>query len=215
MTLAQLQSRLARFLGLQNIGDDPAYLTWSTDALNDAQIEVAAELQVPRRLTTIVASSGPFPAPSDIQTWGIIAATDTTNGNPLAIVDPQTRLAKYPSNTIGTPELIEYYQVSNTLQLYPAPPAPVNVEIYYARIPTPMVAPTDEPFDGMYREYHIIVALKAALLVHEADWGDPSRVQWVYQRYEIEKRRFAERVNKERHTKPLGEGEISGFTGTA
>lgn len=208
MTLAQLQSHLARLIGLQAPGDDPNVAAWMTDALNQAQLEIATDLQIPRSITTIPAVSGSFPVPGGTQSWGILAARDLTNNNPLAIVDPARRLAELGPLTTGVPSYLEYDPSAGTLVPYPVPTAPIDIELVYAVIPTDMVNPTDQPWNGAYPDYHFLVAMKAALLIHESDWADPNRIQWVMTRFSLQLRKFAKRINAGKDFKPRSEVEL-------
>lgn len=206
MTLAQLQTQLARLIGLQNIGNDPNVAAWTTDALNQAQLEIATDLQIPRVRFTLGPGVNPFVLPSGIQSWGVIAVRDITNDNPLAIVDPARRLAESNPSSTGIPVFAEYD--FNQLNLYPVPTAPVQIEVVAAVIPADMTLPTDQPWNGQYPDYHGLIAMKAALLIHESDWDDPQRIQWVMGRYAARLRQFVKRINAEKDAKPRSEVEI-------
>lgn len=209
MTLADLQSRLARLVGTSAITDDPVFSSWSVDVLNDSMDKIATALQIPRNRISIPGVTASFAVPADMQTWGLLAVTDTTNGNPLAIVDAARGMARYAPPPIASIPAAAVYEPSNpNVDILPNAAAPISVDVLYAVYPDQLVNPTDEPFNGTYREYHYIVALGAALLVHEGDWADIQRVDWVRKRYEQELEEFTRRVNAFHKAKPRSEVEI-------
>jgi len=207
MTLAQLQGQLARLIGLQNVSNDPNVAAWVTDALNQAQLEIAVDLQIPRTRFTLGPGVNPFVLPPGIQSWGVLAVRDITNDNPLAIIDPSRRLAESNPTATGVPIFAEYG--FNQLNLYPAPTTPVQIEVVAAVIPADMVLATDQPWNGQYPDYHGLIAMKAALLIHESDWSDPKRTQWVMGRYAARLNQFVKRINAKKDAKPRSEVEIS------
>ncbi len=208
MTLADLKLRLARLLGLENVSDDPVFSAWSSAALNDAMGKLSAQLQIPRKTYTLSSVVDSATAPSDMQTWGLLAANDMTNGTSLAIIDPARRMSRFPEAVTAPPTAVEYDVANNRLTLWPKPPSKIDLLILYAAVPQQMVADTDVPFNGQYDEFHYIIAFGAALLVHEGDWGDPQRVDWVRKRYIEELAEFVARVNTFNKSKPRSEVEI-------
>jgi len=208
MTLTQLQAYLARELGLTALADDPVFQAWSLNAFNEVQLDVATRLQIPRAIITQPSVSGPFPVPAGMQSWGLLSARDTTNDNPLAIVGVARRQALTRSTPPGIPAFLEYDPALATLTPYPTPAAPVNIELYFAIVPTQLAAPGDQPFNGLFQEWHHVVALGAAQRITEADWGDENQVRWLIRRYEDELVKFANRVRHGKDVKPRSEVEI-------
>lgn len=209
MTLTQLQAYLARELGLSALADDPVFQGWSLDAFNEIQNDVATRLQIPRAVATVSGVTGPFPVPAGMQSWGLLSARDITNNNQLAVVGVARRQALIGSAGAGIPAFIQYDPALTAIALYPTPATPVNVELYFAIVPTPLANPTDQPLNGLFQEWHHVIALGAAQRIIEADWADENQVRWLVQRYENELNKFAERVREGKDTKPRSEVEIN------
>lgn len=215
MNLTQLQARLARYLGLANVTDDPDVAAWTAIALNDAQLSIATELQIPRDVRTVTIPPGPYSLGPGVQSWGLLAAADTTNGNPLGVVSTARRVAEFPSlPPASVPRIVAYEPSTNTIELLPPPIAPVTVVLYLALIPADMVNPTDEPWNGQYADWHDLVAMRAALLVQEADWADPNRVAWVKKRYDEKLASFMRRINEHKDIAPQSEVRLDELAGT-
>lgn len=208
MTLTQLQAYLARELGLSALADDPVFQGWSLDAFNEVQNDVATRLQIPRAITTVTGVTGPFPVPAGMQSWGLLAARDITNNNQLAVVGVARRQALVGSAAAGIPAFIQYDPALATLDLFPAPVTPVNIELYFAVLPSPLASPGDQPLNGLFSEWHHVIALGAAQRLIEADWADENQVRWLVRRYEDELSKFAARVLEEKDTKPRSEVEL-------
>lgn len=215
MNLTQLQAYLARELGLTALADDPVFQAWSLNAFNEVQNDVATRLQIPRATTVQPGVAGPFPVPAGMQSWGLLSAWDTTNGNPLAIVGVARRQALVGSLPPGTPAFLEYDPALANITPYPAPAVPVNIELYYAVVPTPLANPTDQPLNGLFQEWHHVIALGAAQRIIEADWADENQVRWLLRRYEDELVKFAIRVRQGKDVKPRSEVEINDAPRTA
>lgn len=195
-------------MGLKNITDDDVFNAWAVDALNDAMINIAVELQIPRVITTVSSVTTQFTLPSNMQTWGLLAVSDTTNGNPLAVVDLARRIAVAPTTATGTPRFVAYDPSRSYAEISPPSATDINLEILYAAVPTQMSVDTDTPFDGLYSEFHHVVAMGAALLAHEGDWADPQRIDWVRKRYVSEMEAFRQRINANSLSRPRSEVEI-------
>jgi len=209
MNLGQLQTQLARLIGLDSTDNDPNVAAWATDALNQAQHEIAVDLQIPRSSVLLPSVSGPVSLPSNVQSWGVLAVFDATNHNPLAIIDEAKGYAEgAPTAITGTPTIAVYSHSANTLTPHPIPSSPIDLYVHYAFIPPDMTSSTDEPWAGQYRDHHYIVALKAALLIHESDWADPKRVEWVMSRYSLRLQRLRQRIEAQKDAKPRSEVEI-------
>ena len=215
MTLTQLQAYLARELGLSALADDPVFQNWSLDAFNEIHLDVATRLQIPRATTIVPNVAGPFPVPAGMQSWGLLSARDATNNNPLAIVGVARRQALVGNPPPGIPAFLEYDPALINVTPYPTPAAPVNIELYFAVIPAQLVNPTDQPFNGLFQEWHHVVALGAAQRITESDWADENQVRWLIQRYEDELAKFASRVRHGKDVKPRSEVEIDDAPRTA
>ena len=210
MTFAQLQALLARYLGLQALADDPVFNAWGPDALNDAHLQIARELQIPRRVDTYVSTPDEIIIPPDIQTWGILTAYNDTDGVPMTVISP----ARSGMVTGTIPRFIVYDPSILNVRLLPQPTTPINVTTYVAIVPLQLVNDTNEPFNGRYAEFHHVVALKAALDILDGDiGGDDQRVQWLMSRYLDSMRRFERAVDEGKDVRPRSKVVIDDVAG--
>lgn len=182
MTLAELQTALARLVGLVNINDDPKFTAWAPSALNEAQVGIAGAVNIPRYTVPVVATDTIL-LPANIQTGGLLNVVNNTDNKTLPIVDLTRAYDEFGGTAAtGVPLKVGYDGVA-AARLFPAAAAPVNLSITYAAVPATMVNPTDEPWDGLYADFHRVIAYKAALLLWEGDWPNPERVEFVKKRY--------------------------------
>ncbi len=188
MTYTELQTRLARYLGNASLADDPTYSSWAGDAINQAHLELARELKLPRGYNTLNVVTGTVTIPDTLQTDGLLYVTDATNANPLPILYPEKIASKLPdrgSLSAGVPKVVEYDPFNPAqFKLWPAPAAATDLDIIYAKAPATLSASTDTPWENQLPEFHDLIALLAALLTFEGDWADTERVVWVKRRYD-------------------------------
>ena len=206
MTYAELQDALARLVGVQALGNDPALATWAPQVLNEAQDDIARLLQIPRATTTLT-YTGPVTLPAGAQSWGLLAATDLTHGNTLAIVDSTRKHGLAAPGSVGIPQWAAYDGISNELELIPTPTAPLTLELVYAVIPADMSSPADQPWNGALPEYHNLVALLAAVMLHEAKFVNVERINWIKQRYQSGLTELYRRLEPKDRVKPSSEVE--------
>ncbi len=210
MTYAELQNRLARYLGLQALADDPRFNAWGPDAINDALLEIAQELQIPRRVETVASAAETVTPTVAPQTWGILAAYNETDGIPLTVIS-YARTALIGS---AFPRYLLYDPSLPSMTLAPAPLVPsISVRLYYAVTPSTLVAPTDEPFNGAYSEFHHVIALRAAMLMLEGDSGDEKTTEWLTARYRYELQRWRRAAIEGKGVRPRSEVNLDDFAG--
>lgn len=196
MTYADLQQRLALYLGLGSLADDPNVAAWGPIALNDAQRELSSIFKIPR--TTEAFSTNPafttFPAQYD----GILQASETNIGRPLAVLTSSKAISRFPNFPTASdvyPAAVVQDEINHSqLTFYPNPTSPFSVSVLYAYVAPDMVNPTDVPWGGAYAEWHDTIALRAALQIFEADWADKERIGWVKKRHDERLSQFARYV---------------------
>ena len=205
MTFAELQNRLARYLGLQALTDDPRFSAWGPDALNDAHLEIAQELQIPRVREQVTSTVDVVIPTRQVQTWGMLTAYNLSYSMPLAIISPARARDLLPVEA----RYLIYEPSYPNLSLHTTPAGDLDVELYYAYVPEPMANPGDQPFEGYFTEFHGIVALGAAKTLLEADNGDPKLVEWLTGRYYAELERFRRAIEERRGVRPRSEVNLN------
>ena len=219
MTYAELQTRLARYLGNASLADDPTYNTWAGDAINQAHLELARGLRLPRGYSTLSVTTGTVTIPDTLQTDGLLYVSDATNANPLPILYPEKIASKMPDRTslpAGIPKVVEYDPFNpSQFKLWPPPAATTTLDVIYAKNPATLSASTDTPWDNQLPEFHDVIALRAALLVFEGDWPDTERIAWVRNRYEEQFTQAKEFLKAGRNPHSNRPGEVKAYDATA
>ncbi len=190
MTFGELKTRLARYLGLQALSDDPNAASWGPDALNQAQLEIARELSFPRKIASITTgSSNPITFATDAQSGGLLVVYNKDAKEIIPFFDKTQGMAEYANllDKRGYPRVALYDPaLPNELEIYPLPVVATNIDVYYAALPPDMVNDTDVPWSGNFPEHHDVIALRAAMLILESDFADTTRIGWIRNRYNVE-----------------------------
>jgi len=114
---------------------------------------------------------------------------DKDNQHQLTIYDKATGSSKYANltNLRGRPSIALYDpSTPGQVDVYPFPVATTTLSFYYSVVPADMVNDTDVPWNGAFPEHHDVIALRAAMLLLEADFADTSKVGWMRNRYNVE-----------------------------
>lgn len=176
MTLAQIRTEVARYLGVVDITLDGYYNSNYLAAVNRAQNQTGIDLHVPIKVG-VVSTVGPTVVlPSDARSdmvLSVLAENMTSFGSrQLSVVeiDEAYRLEGTLNQPAGTPvPKLAIFGQGSFLTIFPSQPVTTTYNIVYVAVPTDLAADTDNAWGGTYPSYHYLIAIKAAMLLLVSD----------------------------------------------
>ena len=154
------------------------------ELLNLAMDEISREIKLPQRTVTYesATSVADMVLPTDARSEGLIAVYGLSRNSsgvlyqatgPLPLLTSEDASAQDENWWFTDPSQDIQYVVYDPAQSgsypRPVPPPdssnPQNYRIVYAVEPTPMSALDDQPFDGQYDSFHILIAYKVAYMM--------------------------------------------------
>jgi hypothetical protein len=180
MTLGQLRTRLAQYLGLDTTSSDGLVAYWDTNLLNKAADDIGAEYRLPRK--TVIFSkadlqAGPVNLPTDFRDVIHVIAPPTVL---LSVLDEDLYLpdpnGKLPIEAWGDGmAVIVRSGPPKTLSLvkhdWVDPPEGGILVRYWASY-APMVNDTDTPWGGALDRFHPVIAARAAVAAQGMEMSD-------------------------------------------
>ena len=179
MTLNELRELAANWAGRSAVNSDADFNMIITSLLNSAQMRYGRRFLVPRGYYSASGVTGStITLPKTPYKNGVLSVFDATNQRRIPVYTPYEADNKWPdraSASKGATQIVEWDNAQPTvLTLWPQPSSANDYRIFYAYAPQPMATGDDEPWDGIYPEYHEIIALAAALDYVERKLGEDS-----------------------------------------
>jgi len=217
MTLGELRSELARYLGLDSTTSDGLVAFWDTQLLNDAMRQIEVELNLPR--LSIVVDKATLEADPEVSlpdassVLQIVAAPDRiipilAEEDWAPSSEDRPLVAYYDYGAIckdGDPVKVLFLKGESWEW-------PESVRIVYQGKHVPLVNETDQPWGGRYARYHGLIAMRAAMDgLLRLDPGEPEtrlRYTSVAASYQSMKERLVEELdhNVSLMSNPMGVG---------
>ena len=182
MNLGEIKAAAAKHVGLFDPSASDYFLLEADRLVNDANIQVAQDIEAPQNLATLAAHSGNnLEMPGDMMEDGLLEVVYDYDRNPvsLKIVTIPEIMQEFPiwmtSNLTGIPKYIIHDPRNPTydLRMVPAPSATVNYAVMYRVRPLTMVNETDLPLamstdagpvSALPDTAHELVVLQTAIL---------------------------------------------------
>lgn len=169
MTRGELRQALARFLGLDSTASDGLIALWDVQAIDDAMRELENILNIPRASIVVSQSTldtNPEVAITDgVEVLQVVAAPD--------VIVPTLYEEDWADNPnlrprvarSGLGAVIKQSPLSVMFLKPEGDVFPENVRIVYRKKHVALAAETDEAWGGLYSQFHIVIALHAAMNV--------------------------------------------------
>ncbi len=179
MTLNELKELAAHWAGESAANADPDFSFAATMLLNSAQLRYGRKFLVPRGYyDALNITSQTITVPRVPYKNGLLSVFDITNKRRIPIYTPYEADNKWPDRVSAQPgrtQIVEWDNANpSVIKLWPQPSSANDYRIFYAFAPTPMKSGSDQAWDGVYPEYHEIIALAAALDYVERRLGEDS-----------------------------------------
>lgn len=205
MTRGELRQALARFLGLDSTASDGLIALWDVQAIDDAMRELENILNIPRASIVVSQSTldtNPEVAITDgVEVLQVVAAPD--------VIVPTLYEEDWADNPnlrprvarSGLGAVIKQSPLSVMFLKPEGDVFPENVRIVYRKKHVALAVETDEAWGGLYSQFHIVIALHAAMnvitLMDPSEAETPIRYSSLKNQYEKQFERFSEFVDSE------------------
>lgn len=179
MTLNELRELAANWAGKSAANADPDFGFAITMLLNSAQLRYGRKFLVPRGYYNAVGVTTPtITLPNTPYKNGLISVFDITNKRRIPVYSPYEADNKWPdraSAPAGRTQIVEWDNANpSVINLWPQPATPNDYRVFYAFTPSVLQQGNDQAWNGVFPEYHEIIALAAALDYVERRLGEDS-----------------------------------------